>query len=60
MSKSDQFWHYAKEALLSASGADTDEDRQGLLELARTWTQAALLARASSVDGNSPDEAGTA
>jgi hypothetical protein len=60
MSKSDQFWQYAKEAILSASGADTDEDRQGLLELARTRTQAALLARASSVDGNSPDEAGIA
>jgi hypothetical protein len=29
----------------SASRADTDEDRQGLLELARTWTQAALVER---------------
>jgi hypothetical protein len=45
MSKTDQFWQYAKEAILSASGAKTDEDRQGLLELARTWTQAALLER---------------
>jgi hypothetical protein len=60
MSKPDQFWQYAKEAILSASGAKTDEDRQGLLELARTWTQAALLERASSVDGNGPAEAGTA
>jgi hypothetical protein len=60
MSKTDQYWQYAKEAMLSASGADTDEDRQGLLELARTWTQAALVARASSVDPNNPDEAGAA
>jgi hypothetical protein len=60
MSKTDQFWQYAKETMLSASGAKTDEDRQGLLELARTWTQAALLSRASSVDRNSLDEASTA
>jgi hypothetical protein len=50
MSSTDQFWQYAKEAILSASEAKTDEDRQGLLELARTWTQAALLDRAAVVD----------
>lgn len=60
MSKTDQFWQYAKEAMLSASSAKTDEDRQGLLELAQTWTQAALLERASSVDRNGPPEASTA
>ena len=49
MSKTDQFWQYAKEAIVSASCAKSDEDRQGLLELARTWTQAALLERASLV-----------
>jgi len=43
MSETDQFWQYAKEALLSASDAKTDEVRQGLLELARIWTLAALL-----------------
>jgi hypothetical protein len=46
MSKTDQFWQYAKEAMLSASDAKTDKDKKGFLELARTWTQAALLARA--------------
>jgi hypothetical protein len=46
MSKTDQFWQYAKEAILSVGGAKTDEDKQGLLELARTWTQAALQERA--------------
>jgi hypothetical protein len=60
MSKTDQFWQYAKEAILSATGAETDEDRKGLLELARTWTQAALLERASSVDRHGPAEASTA
>ena len=47
MSKTDQFWQYAKEAVVSASYAKTDEDRRGLLDLARTWTQAALVERAS-------------
>jgi hypothetical protein len=45
MSETDSFWQYAKEAILSASAAKTDEDRQSLLELARTWTQAALQER---------------
>ena len=45
MSETDKFWLYAKEAVLSISYAKTDEDKQGLLDLARTWTQAALLAR---------------
>jgi hypothetical protein len=49
MSKTDQFWQYAKEAVLSASYAKSDEERQGLLDLGRTWTQAALLERASAI-----------
>jgi hypothetical protein len=48
MSETDQFWQYAKEAMLSACNAKTDEDKEGLLELARTWTQAALQERASA------------
>jgi hypothetical protein len=60
MSITDQFWQYAKEAILSASYAKTDEDRQGLLELARTWTQAALLERTSSSNHDSPAEASAA
>ena len=47
MSKTDQFWQYAKEAMLSAGDANTDEDRRGLLELVRIWTQAALEERRS-------------
>ena len=47
MSEIDQFWQYAKEALLSACYAKTDGDKQDLLDLARTWTQAALQQRQS-------------
>jgi hypothetical protein len=43
----DQFWQYAKEAILSADEAKADENKEGLLELARTWTKAALQERAS-------------
>jgi hypothetical protein len=46
MSITDEFWQYAKEAILSAAAAKTDEDRQSLLELARTWTQAARAGEA--------------
>jgi len=50
MSNTDQFWQYAKEAVLSACDANIDEDKQGLFDLARTWTQAALAARRAHVD----------
>ena len=55
MSIIDQFWQYAKEAVLAVATAKTDEDRQSLLELARTWTQAALQERASA---NQPRQTG--
>lgn len=44
MSQTDQFWQYGKEAMHSVCDAKTDDDKQ-LLDLARTWTQAALLER---------------
>jgi hypothetical protein len=53
MSKTDEFWQYAKEAILSASYAKTDEERQGLFDLARTWTQAALVERHFPADHDS-------
>jgi hypothetical protein len=59
MAITDQYWQYAKEAILSACDAKTDDDRQGLLELARTWTQAALLER-RSINYDSPVEASAA
>jgi hypothetical protein len=54
MSKTDEFWQYAKEAIISASRAETEEERRGLLDLARTWTQAALVERHLLVDYDSP------
>ena len=55
----DEFWQYAKEAVLSASYAKTDEDRRDLLDLAQTWMQAALLER-QSVNHDKPAETSTA
>jgi hypothetical protein len=45
MLRADQFWQYAKEAVLAVSCAQTDEDKEGLYDLARVWTQAALQER---------------
>jgi hypothetical protein len=49
MSKANEFWQYANEAVLSGSYASDDEERQGLLDLARTWTQAGLIERRAQV-----------
>jgi hypothetical protein len=56
MSTTDQFWQYAREAIISAAAAKTDEDRRSLLDLAQTWTQAALVERACAVDPSSLPE----
>jgi hypothetical protein len=46
MSKlNEEFWQYARETMISACDADTNKDRQALLDLANTWTLAALVAR---------------
>jgi len=50
MSRTDEFWLYAKEAIISASSAETEAERRCLLDLAGTWTQAALLERHSLAD----------
>ena len=49
MSIADQFWQYAREALLSAYEAKTDEDKQVQLDLARTWALAAMAERHAQV-----------
>jgi hypothetical protein len=46
----DEFRQYANEAFLSAYGAKIEKDREDFLDLARTWTQAALVERRSQVD----------
>ena len=60
MPDTDQFWRYAKEAALLACSAETDEEKQGLFDLAGTWTQAALLERASPSGHDSQLETGAA
>jgi hypothetical protein len=50
MSVSDQFWQYAKEAVLEARYAESDEEKQDLLDLARTWTQAAMIERRTELN----------
>jgi|HubBroStandDraft_6_1064221.scaffolds.fasta_scaffold136093_2 hypothetical protein len=50
MSEIDQFWRYAKAATLSASYAETEGERQGQLDLAQTWTLAALIDRHAQPD----------
>ena len=42
MSESDQFRQYVEEALLWVAQSKTEEEKQLLLELVRTWNQAAL------------------
>jgi hypothetical protein len=45
---------YANEALRSASVSKSEEQKQALIDLARTWTQAALKAEASTSSNNPP------
>lgn len=49
MSKTSEFWQYAEETILCADHAQSDEERQALLDLAQTWTQAALKERHTSL-----------
>jgi hypothetical protein len=57
MSVTDQFWQYAKEAVLAACHAGRDDEKQGLLDLARIWTQAALIERRTQIDTGSRADA---
>jgi hypothetical protein len=42
MSEADQFREYAQEALQWASQSTIEKEKRALLELARTWWEAAL------------------
>ena len=44
MSKADEFRIYAEEALRGAAELKTDDEKQALIKLARTWSQAAMRA----------------
>ncbi len=50
MSESDQFRQYAEEALLWVAQSKTEEEKRLLLELVRTWTEAAVMS--AVVDGH--------
>jgi hypothetical protein len=53
MADSDQFLNDAEEALLWASQSKTEKEKQLLLELARTWTRAAVESgRTMAVNGS--------
>jgi hypothetical protein len=42
MSQADEFRRYADEAMRWACHSKTDKEKRDLLDLARTWTEAAL------------------
>jgi hypothetical protein len=52
MSEADQFRQYAEEALCWATASTTEKERRSLMELARTWTQAAIASEPPPVDVN--------
>lgn len=52
MSKTNEFWNYAEEATLWACRATSEDERQALVDLARTWTQAALAERHARIDAD--------
>ena len=54
MSKADDFRQYSDEALRSATESKSETQRQALMDLARTWTQAALKADAAISSNNPP------
>ena len=56
MSKADQFRQYAEEAMRWAYQSRTEKNKQALIELARTWTQAAVQSDSTVVvNDNAPE-----
>lgn len=49
MSKADQFRQYAEEAMRWAVRSKTEAEKHAFMELARTWTQAALQSKGAVV-----------
>ena len=56
MSKSDQFRQYAEEAMRSADRSKIQEGKKSFIELARTWTEAAVQSERIFVVSGSPPE----
>jgi hypothetical protein len=55
MSESNQFREYAAEALLWVAQSKTEEEKRLLLELVRTWTEAAVVSEFIPVVGRQPE-----
>jgi hypothetical protein len=49
MSNASEFWRYAEEAMLTARQSKTDNEKHAQLDLARTWTEAALRSESTGV-----------
>jgi hypothetical protein len=49
MSNADKFWQYAEEAMLSAQQSKSENEKRTLMDLARTWTQAAMQSETAVV-----------
>ena len=56
MSKSNHFRQYAEEAMRSAYQSKIEEEKDALIELARTWTAAAVQSERIFVVSGSPPE----
>jgi hypothetical protein len=56
MSEADQFRQYAQEATRWARQAKTEKEKRALLELVRTWSQAALESDSTVMVNVSPPE----
>ena len=56
MTQANQFWQYAEEAMLGARHSKNETEKRALLELARSWTQAALQSESILVAHDNPTE----
>ena len=56
MFKADQFRQYAEEAIRRAVQSNNEKERLALMELARTWTQAAAASERPVIVNDSPPE----
>jgi hypothetical protein len=54
MSEADEFRQYAEEALRWAQKSTTENEKKALIELSRTWTQAAVQIESTLVPSDKP------
>jgi hypothetical protein len=56
MTKADPFRQYAEEAMRSADRSKIQKEKESFIELARTWTEAAVQSERIFVVSGSPPE----